>query len=156
MDNLAAWPHALQSVDLVAALRASRWAYPLVNAMHIIGIALLFGAIVPLDLRLLGLWRSLPVAFVARVALPVSITGLILTLTAGGLLFSVSAVKYVAMPLFLTKMGLIVLALANASYLLRTGTVERQSSSGRAWIAAALSIVLWVTVIICGRMIAYV
>src|SRR3546814_3617112 len=42
---------ALQNLEPVAALRASRWVYPLVNTAHIAGIALLFGAIAPLDLR---------------------------------------------------------------------------------------------------------
>src|SRR3546814_3819020 len=49
---------ALQNLEPVAALRASRWVYPLVNTAHIAGIALLFGAIAPLDLRLLGAWRD--------------------------------------------------------------------------------------------------
>ena len=49
---------ALQNLEPVAALRASRWVYPLVNTAHITGLAVLFGAILPLDLRLLGLCRA--------------------------------------------------------------------------------------------------
>ncbi len=156
MDMITAWLQALQSADPVAALRASRWVYPVVNAMHIIGIALLFGAIVPLDLRLLGLWRSLPVASIARVAVPVSTAGLVLALTAGGLLFSVSAVKYAAMPLFLTKMGLLLVAIANALYLVLSGAFETDTSDSKVRFAATLSMVLWLSIILCGRMIAYV
>lgn len=51
----------LQNLPWVAALRASRWVYPLVNTGHILGLALLFGAIIPLDLRMLGFWRSIRV-----------------------------------------------------------------------------------------------
>ena len=54
------WAAALEATALAAALRNSVWSYPLVNAAHILGVALLVGSIVPLDLRLLGAWRSVP------------------------------------------------------------------------------------------------
>ena len=54
------WPAALEATPLATALRGSVWVYPLVNAAHILGVALLVGSIVPLDLRLLGVWRSVP------------------------------------------------------------------------------------------------
>ena len=66
---------ALQDAALVGALRRSRWVYPLVNAGHIVGLALLFGAIVPLDLRLLGLWQRVSLGVLARTLLPVAIAG---------------------------------------------------------------------------------
>lgn len=49
---------ALDRTALSQTLRASLWLYPLVNTGHVLGIALLFGGIAPLDLRLLGCWRS--------------------------------------------------------------------------------------------------
>ena len=64
---------ALQNLEPVAALRASRWVYPLVNTAHVVGIALLVGAIAPLDLRLLGLWRGVPLHLLARVLQPVAV-----------------------------------------------------------------------------------
>ena len=71
----------LQDMALPAALRASRWVYPVVNTGHILGLALLFGAILPLDLRLLGLWPRLPMRPLSRVLLPVALCGLALSLT---------------------------------------------------------------------------
>ena len=63
-----------------------RWTYASVNAAHIVGIALLFGAIVPLDLRLMGWRRTVPIGTMARVLLPVAIAGLA-ALVAGLALF---------------------------------------------------------------------
>ena len=53
------WLVALEATALAGALRGSVWAYPLVNAAHILGVALLVRGILPLDLRLLGAWRVL-------------------------------------------------------------------------------------------------
>jgi hypothetical protein len=153
---------ALQTLDAVAALRASRWAYPLVNTAHIAGLALLFGAIVPLDLRLLGAWRGVSLQSLARVLLPVALTGLALAAVSGLLLFSVSAAKYAAAPVFLAKLGLIAAALANA-LLLRLGphwTLARlpgfaDPPAARLRVAGALSMALWLAVILCGRLVAY-
>ena len=52
------WLAALEATAIARELRASVWAYPLVNAGHRLGIALLLGAMVALDLKLLGAWVS--------------------------------------------------------------------------------------------------
>jgi hypothetical protein len=152
---------AVQDTALASALRQSFWAYPIVNAGHIVGLALLFGAIVPLDLRLLGLWREVPLALMNRMLLPVALTGLALALVTGPLLFSVRATEYVAVPLLWIKLTLIACALANA-LLLRT-TLAWQAwrdsaltgTTPRLQLAGGLSIALWLGVITAGRMIGY-
>jgi hypothetical protein len=158
---------ALQNLAPVAALRASRWIYPLVNAGHIAGIALLVGGIVPLDLRLLGLWRSVPLGLLARVLVPVALTGLALTVFCGLLMFAVSATKYAALPLFWLKLGFIAAALTNAALLRLTPawTLARLpdlpaafytgSPAPRLGAAGALSIGLWLAALLCGRFLAY-
>jgi hypothetical protein len=153
---------ALQNLEPVAALRASRWAYPLVNSAHIVGLSLLFGAILPLDLRLLGAWRGVPLHLLARVLLPVAMAGLALAAASGFLMFAVSATKYVATPVFLAKLMLIAAAVANA-LLLRLApawTLARVPDldappAARLKLAAGLSLTLWLAVILCGRFIAY-
>jgi hypothetical protein len=152
---------ALQGSAIATALRQSFWVYPLVNAGHIVGLALLFGAIVPLDLRLLGVWRQLPLAAMSRILLPVAITGLVLAVTTGALLFSVRATEYIVMPAFWLKFSLIAGAIANA-LLLRLSlawTVHEQSGLAgtlpRLQLAGMLSIGLWLAVIVAGRMIGY-
>jgi hypothetical protein len=151
----------LQSTTLATALRASLWAYPIINAAHIVGLALLFGSIVPLDLRLLGAWRSVPIAALNRVLLPVALSGLALTLTTGPLLFAVRATEYAATPLFAFKLTVIACALANA-LLLRLTLAWRAwrdspltGTTPRLQLAGVLSIVLWLAVILAGRMIGY-
>jgi hypothetical protein len=152
---------ALQDTDVATALRHSFWVYPLVNAAHIVGLALLFGAIVPLDLRLLGIWRAVPLAAMSRILLPVAIAGLMLAVSTGALLFSVRATEYILMPLFWLKFSLIAGAIANALLLrlsLAWAVLEHSDLSGttpRLQLAGALSIGLWLAVIIAGRIIGY-
>jgi hypothetical protein len=152
---------ALQDTGVATALRQSFWIYPLVNAAHIIGLALLFGAIVPLDLRLLGVWRQVPLVAMSRILLPVAIGGLALAVTTGPLLFSVRATEYVAMPLLWLKLSLIACALANALLLrlsLTWAVFEHSDLVGttpRLQLAGGLSIGLWLAVIVAGRMIGY-
>ncbi|MGE0626771.1 MAG: DUF6644 family protein [Hyphomicrobiaceae bacterium] len=152
---------ALQEWGPVSALRFSRWPYAGVNAAHIVGFAVLFGAILPLDLRLMGLWRSVPIGVLARILVPVAATGLALAIAAGFLLFSVRAVDYAGTALFQVKMVLIVCALANALLLHRAQQWEAAQPNGgtlpplRIRLAGAASIALWLSVIVCGRMIAF-
>jgi len=161
MEQLFSALAALQASALPTALRLSYYGYPLVNAGHIVGIALLFGGIVPLDLRLLGFWPSVPAAMLARILVPVAITGLTLAVATGALLFSVSAVKYAGLGVFQLKMLLVIAATANA-LLLRRVPAWSGDASGRSSIrwrvasAAGLSIALWLAVILCGRTVAYI
>ena len=78
---------AVENLPAIVALRESYLVYPLVNTLHIVGIALLFGAIVPLDLRLAG-WRrdAAAVDGLSRLLLPVAIFGFLLAAGAGLLL----------------------------------------------------------------------
>ena len=160
MEHLFAALAALQGSALPTALRLSSYGYPLVNAAHIIGIALLFGAIVPLDLRLLGFWPSVPAAALARILVPMAMAGLALAVATGSLLFSVAAVKYAGLGVFQLKMLLVLAATANALLLTQApgwrDDAENQLSSPRITIAAGLSVALWLGALLCGRFIAYV
>jgi hypothetical protein len=152
---------ALQELPPVTALRASRWSYATVNTAHIVGIALLFGSILPMDLRLMGYWRAIPIATFARVLLPVSTAGLALAIAAGFLLFSIRAAEYAGRTLFQVKMALLVCGIANALLLRSAAQWEAQQAAVNAaprlrlQAAGALSILLWLSVIVCGRMIAF-
>ena len=153
---------AIQELPFAAALRSGRWSYAAVNAGHIVGIALLFGAIVPLDLRLTGFWRSIPIRTLARVLVPVAVAGLVIAVTAGLLMFSIRAVQYAGTAIFQIKLALILCAVANALLLRRALEWEAaQNTVGvapplRLRLAGSSSIALWLAVIACGRAIAFV
>lgn len=158
---------ALQETELAEALRFWRWAYPITSTGHILGIALLFGAIVPLDLRLLGVWRSVPVNLLARVLVPVAGAGLGLALLTGMLLFSVDPLKYASLSLFRVKLILIAAAVINVLLVHRSkawketrGNASTASTSQipapRLRLAGLVSASLWLLAILCGRLIAYV
>jgi len=77
---------------------------------------------------------------------PVAVSGLVLALLAGGMLFTTDARKYAAMPLFQIKLALISLGVLNAVYLARNRATT--------W-AALISLAAWTGALICGRFIGY-
>jgi len=153
---LEAFADGLQGSALSQMLRASIWLYPLVNTGHVVGIALLFGGIVPLDLRLAGCWRGVPIDQLARISIPVAMFGLVLAASTGALLFATRPLDYVGEPLFGFKMALVAAALLNALALRRFGRLAASAAPRPAWRTAGIvSIVLWLGVIACGRLIGY-
>lgn len=144
------WASALEATALAAALRDSTWSYPLINAAHIFGVALLVGSVVPLDLRLLGAWRSVPLASLWTVLTRTAGIGMALAIMFGALLFITRATEYVASNLFLAKMLVVFLGTANA-LALRT----RSQSPTRLRLAAGISLASWLTALTLGRLVGY-
>jgi hypothetical protein len=156
------WPAALEATPLATALRGSVWVYPLVNAAHILGVALLVGSIVPLDLRLLGVWRSVPLTPLWGVLTRTAGAGLILAMIFGALLFITRASEYTASNLFISKMAVVALGTANAlalRVLPQTQVSEITSTKGkppaRLRFAGGISLVTWLTALTLGRLIGY-
>ena len=146
---------AIEASPLAAGLRGSVWLYPLVNAAHIVGIALLFGAIVPLDLRLMGLFKAIDPTMLSRLLVAVAATGLALAVAAGSLLFLTDAGDYFASNLFRFKMTVLLLALANVVLVSRLSRRPGARAAACLRVAAAASIGLWLTVIVLGRLVGY-
>lgn len=151
----------LESSGFAAAMRQWLWLYPIVEIVHITGIALLVGSIAMFDLRLLGLSRALPVRRLARHLLPWTLAGFAVVATSGAMMFTAHATEFWTNPAFLVKLSLIALAGANAlwfhlgAYRSASGwDIERTAPAG-ARMAAVLSLLLWVGVISCGRLLAY-
>jgi hypothetical protein len=136
-------------------LRFSRWGYAAVNTTHVFGIALLVGAILPLDLRLLGAWRSVALEPLARVLVPVAASGLLLAMTTGAFLFVTRAPEYAALDLFLVKLTLVATGVVHALSL-HLGPGLQGASPARRRTAGAVSLVFCVGALICGRMLAFV
>ena len=150
---------ALEASAPADYLRASRYASPLVNAAHIMALATLFGSILALDLRLLGLFRTVPVAPLARTLPRISLVGLVLALATGLALFSLQPFDYLAHPVFPAKLALIAFGAANAVLLHRAAGWQRVFSNGavpgRVRAAAALSLFAWSGAILAGRWLAF-
>jgi hypothetical protein len=146
-------------------MRQWLWLYPSVEAVHIIGIGLLFGSIAILDLRLLGLSRSIPVRLLARHVLPWTAASFLLIVPSGLLMFTAHATEFVSSPVFVFKMCLILAAGLNAAlfHAIVFPSVEvwdaeemrKLPPPPSARVSAALSLLIWVCVIACGRLLAY-
>ncbi|MGE7136731.1 hypothetical protein ACQKIE_03785 [Luteibacter sp. NPDC031894] len=159
MDGVADW---LAATPLAEAMRESLLLYPVVEIVHIAGFCILVGAAAMFDLRVLGWGRGLPVSLLARYLLPWSVASVALVVPAGLAMFSTQPQSFLANPVFLLKLSLIATAGINA--LLFHAGVYR---SVAAWdngppapplakAQALLSLALWLAVICCGRLLAYV
>lgn len=153
-----AWALALEQSAFAQLLRESLFLYPLANVLHVVAVATLLGAIAVFDLRMLGFGKGVPVAALARLALPVAGGALCLAVPTGAALFIAEAPAYLRNPVFLTKVALIVLAALNI--VLFHGFLAKRLRAAaeppplmRASAAASLS--LWLAVLIAGRLIAY-
>lgn len=153
MDGIFA---ALEAWPVAQYLRYARWGYAAVNTMHVFGVALLVGAIVSLNLRMLGAFPSVPLAPLVRVLVPVAAVGLALAIGAGLLLFSVRATEYADLGVFQLKMALVALGTIGALtiHALYGRHIER-ASPARLAVHAGVSSACWIGALVCGRLIAF-
>ena len=130
------------------------WAYPALEVAHLVGIALLLGNLVLLELRVLGAAPALPVPALARAALTVALCGFALAATSGLLMFASQPMELLANRVFTLKMLLLMAAGSNAAWFHGRGSLQRLDGLAKA--QALLSLGLWLAVLTCGRFIAYV
>jgi hypothetical protein len=147
---------------LSAILRQSNWLFSSLDTIHTLGIILVAGTIMLVDLRLLGLaLRSVPVAQLVARIVPSTLGGFGLMVVSGSLLFSSEAVKMYHSPAFRIKM--LLLAMAGLNALIFHRTIYRDVAHwdpasvvpARARLAGLLSLVFWIAIIAAGRAIAY-
>ena len=137
-------------------MRASRYGYAAVSATHIIGIILLLGPTILLDLKLLGLWPRADRMSILIAVMPVAATGFVIVLASGFLLFSAQATDYVKLPIFQIKMGILILGILSALILhLKYGIKFERAPFGKRIYFSALSICLWISGVFAGRLIAF-
>ena len=155
-----AWLEWLGGLPHAGLLRRSVTLYMLVNAAHILGIGLLVGSILPLDLRLMGVLREGPIAVLAPFLVRIAVTGLAVAAVAGILLFSVKPVEYAANPAFLAKMGLLAFGLLNVLMQHRGAgwrvAVNGGDLSTGLRVLAMVSFAIWVSMVVAGRWIGFV
>jgi hypothetical protein len=153
----------LQGSLLGHAMRESGvWTYGVVNLVHILGVASLFGAVLVLDLRLLGFWRHIPLSSITIPTVPIATTGFCVAAIAGLGLFATKATEYAGNPFLYIKFSAIVLGILNVIILNRssawqahrTRELSRREQSQLAAVGG-ISLVCWLTAIMAGRMIGY-
>jgi hypothetical protein len=152
----------LQQSSLAVQIRDSLFAFPLIESTHVIGLTLVFGTIAIVDLRLLGLASTQrPFQLVASETLRWTWVAFAVTALTGALMFITNATVYFHNAYFRVKIVLLVLAALNVLVFELTAgrTVGRWDQAGsvpplgRA--VAALSLVIWIAVIVSGRMIGF-
>ena len=92
---------ALEGVWLAQAMKHSSWLYPAVETMHIWGIAMLFGSVVIMDLRVLGFGNKLGMSDLSRLGISVAFVGFGLAVLTGSLLFITQASELIGSRLFI-------------------------------------------------------
>jgi hypothetical protein len=149
----------LAATAAAAALRASPTLYLIVNAAHILGIGLILGAILPLDLRLMGFFRRALLPVIGPFLVRAAATGVILSLSTGLALFSVKPAEYLANVAFVTKLallaclaGLIIVQHANPGF---RAALRGYPVPLSVRLCALLSFLLWLAALLAGRWIGF-
>lgn len=150
---IAGWPVA-------TALRRSALLYLVVNAAHILGIGLLIGAIVPLDLRMLGVIGHAPLAVLGPFLGLAAAIGLAMAVLTGLCLFSVRPAAYLANPAFLTKLALLAFGVVNALSVRMSVAwsvaIAGEAVALRLRMQALASVLIWLAALLAGRWIGFV
>jgi hypothetical protein len=156
-----AWLVWLETTTLGAAMREWLWLYPIIEILHIIGLAVLVGAATLFDLRLLGVSRSIRVTALAAHLLAWARRSLIIIVPTGLMMFTAHATEMATNPAFQIKMGLLIAAGLNAA-VFHAGVFRsvanwdlKVTAPLSAKTSAILSLGLWAGVITCGRLLAY-
>ncbi len=151
---------SIEASPLAVALRDSHWIHASVATVHLAGAALLFGSIAMLDLRLLGLGRSLSARRLSAHVLPWTLLGFVLAVPSGLALFVAHMSDLLTSTLFLAKMSLIFAAGCNAALFYAAvagGMAAWDGDAPPPWgarAAGAASIALWLATIACGAFLA--
>jgi hypothetical protein len=153
----------LQGSAIGHAMRESGvWTYGVVNLVHILGVASLFGAVLVLDLRLLGLWRNITLAAISRPTVPVAVTGFAMAAISGVGLLATKATEYIGNPFIYIKfpaigLGILNVAALNSLSAWKQHRIRELSSREQSKLAVfgGISLFCWLTAITAGRMIGY-
>ena len=153
----------LEGSALGHAMRESGvWTYGVVNLVHILGVSSLFGSILVLDLRLLGVWRNVSLDAITRPVVPVAATGFAIAVTSGVCMLASNATEYVGNPFLYIKFPAIAVGLLNVGALnfssawkARKTRELSQRERVRLSVMGGISLFSWITAISAGRMIGY-
>ena len=146
----------IENSGLGKAIRDSKCLFPVIEAFHLLGLAVIGGAVLIVDLRLLGfVLREQPVSQIARDAQPWLIGSLIVMLVSGSLLFSSEATKCYYHDAFWVKMSSLALAILFTFTVRRKVTQAKELAPMWSKLVAVVSVALWSGVGIGGRWIGF-
>ena len=140
------------------AIRNSSWLFPVIEAFHLLGLAVIGGAVLVVDLRLFGFGlRRQPVAQLARDAQPWLIVSLMVMFATGALMFTSEAIKCYYHPAFWVKMTSLFLAIVFTFTVRRKVAMADETRMRPLWckLVALVSVTLWAGVGIGGRWIGF-
>jgi uncharacterized membrane protein len=153
---------AIQNSPLGIFMAESPWAFPTFETIHVFAIVTVFGTIAVMDMRMIGLAsKGRPLTAVSKDTLTLTWTAFVVAAITGSLLFTGKATYYMVNPWFLGKMALMGLAGVNmiAFHLIPWKNVRNFDVAtvipGGVRRAGILSLLLWIGVICCGRMIGF-
>lgn len=157
MDLLPAFQW-LEDTAIGVAIRESLWLFPVIEAVHLLALALIGGTILLVDLRLLGFGlRSQPVAALAESMHPWLVGGHLTMIATGVPMFLSEAIKCYYSPPFWYKMLFLVIATVYTFTVRKRVAAADQAKVGPVWgrLAALASMGLWFCVGFSGRWIAF-
>ena len=161
MAGVQAWlVGVLASVKPIARLMHTAWGWPIAESLHFIGLSLLIGTIGVFDLRLLGLARRIPIAAMHRL-IPWGLLGFGINAVTGLSFLLTEPDQYVYNPsfhfklLFIVAAGLNALAFYLTSYRRLTADGASLDATPTAKVIAAVSLSLWISVIVAGRLLTF-
>jgi hypothetical protein len=147
-----------ESTALGSTIRASKWLFPVIESVHLLGLAVLGGLLLLVDMRLLGLGlRRQPAAQLAKDAEPWLIGSIVVMLLSGVALFLSESVKcYYSQP-FWVKITAIPLAIVFTFSVRRKValSIDVDARPLKSKLTALVSLLLWFTVAAGGRWIGF-
>ena len=157
-EPLATW---LESTWLGEQMRNIFWLFPMMETIHFIGLTIMFGSLLVIDVRVIGFGRFINMNSALKF-IPIAIVAFTVNLLSGIAFLCANPFRYFPNIAFQWKMGLIVIAGLNALWFwfgehkILQQLADGEDAEFRAKVIAAISIAVWVAVIIFGRMIPYV
>jgi hypothetical protein len=148
MTAFAEW---CQHTAIAEAIRSAPWPFPVIETFHIAGMVLVFGTILILNLRVFGLiLHDELVSQIAQDLTPFTLAGLGVQLVSGSLMFITSAMKFTDNALFGIKIALVIAAVSYHFGIHRKVAIAKDTQEARLRLSAAVSLVLWASVVLVG------
>lgn len=138
---------------MIEGLASHPWAYPALEVVHLLGLSMILGNLILIELRVFGFGRIIPVEPLARLSLTLVIIGFSMAMLSGLLMFATQAGELLGNRVFTIKMVLLMLAGGNAAWFHARSSLANPDALAR--VQLVVSAALWVSILAAGRWLAY-